>query len=229
MRIRRSINTTVGGTAPLARVSAATSIATPIPCSGSGSYFPSTTSAYAYAFGTRTRGVRRLTNGLRHPRGCRTISRTRGVMGRPAGQGIPDTTICMYMHTHIRMLTGTRTSHCIRTLTNPHLTTSSTAVVACTTIRTRYINYLEVKPRSPVFPSSSTSSSLPSRDYRRAKLDEESTLREYVQSWQTHRLKSEHYQPIRYSFESLIVNEFHTINGLCGNLVPSGPSSWLVS
>ncbi|KAG8216186.1 ABC-2 type transporter-domain-containing protein [Butyriboletus roseoflavus] len=29
--------------------------------------------------------------------------------------------------------------------------------------------------------------------------------------------------PIRYSFESLIANEFHTINGFCGTLVPSGP------
>ncbi|KAG6380437.1 hypothetical protein JVT61DRAFT_8576 [Boletus reticuloceps] len=29
--------------------------------------------------------------------------------------------------------------------------------------------------------------------------------------------------PIRYSFESLLVNEFHTIDGFCGTLVPSGP------
>ncbi|KAF8126758.1 ABC-2 type transporter-domain-containing protein [Boletus edulis] len=29
--------------------------------------------------------------------------------------------------------------------------------------------------------------------------------------------------PIRYSFESLMVNEFHTIDGFCGTLVPSGP------
>ncbi|KAG9310127.1 ABC-2 type transporter-domain-containing protein [Chiua virens] len=29
--------------------------------------------------------------------------------------------------------------------------------------------------------------------------------------------------PLRYSFESLMVNEFHTIDGLCGSFVPSGP------
>ena len=30
-------------------------------------------------------------------------------------------------------------------------------------------------------------------------------------------------QPLRYVFESLMVNEFHTINGTCTTLVPSGP------
>ena len=30
-------------------------------------------------------------------------------------------------------------------------------------------------------------------------------------------------QPLRYAFESLIVNEFHTLNGTCTTLVPSGP------
>lgn len=30
-------------------------------------------------------------------------------------------------------------------------------------------------------------------------------------------------QPLRYGFEAIIVNEFHTINGQCSNLVPSGP------
>ncbi|KAI9570995.1 ABC-2 type transporter-domain-containing protein [Boletus coccyginus] len=29
--------------------------------------------------------------------------------------------------------------------------------------------------------------------------------------------------PVRYSFEALLVNEFHTIDGFCGTLVPSGP------
>ena len=30
-------------------------------------------------------------------------------------------------------------------------------------------------------------------------------------------------QPLRYAFESLVVNEFHTLNGTCTTLVPSGP------
>ena len=30
-------------------------------------------------------------------------------------------------------------------------------------------------------------------------------------------------QPLRYAFESLMVNEFHTLNGMCTTLVPSGP------
>ena len=30
-------------------------------------------------------------------------------------------------------------------------------------------------------------------------------------------------QPLRYALESLMVNEFHTINGTCTTLVPSGP------
>ena len=30
-------------------------------------------------------------------------------------------------------------------------------------------------------------------------------------------------QPLRYGFESLMVNEFHTLNGTCTTLVPSGP------
>ena len=29
-------------------------------------------------------------------------------------------------------------------------------------------------------------------------------------------------QPLRYGFESLMVNEFHTLNGSCATLVPSG-------
>ncbi|KIJ16544.1 hypothetical protein PAXINDRAFT_113734 [Paxillus involutus ATCC 200175] len=29
--------------------------------------------------------------------------------------------------------------------------------------------------------------------------------------------------PVRYSFEALLVNEFHTIDGFCGTLVPTGP------
>ena len=30
-------------------------------------------------------------------------------------------------------------------------------------------------------------------------------------------------QPIRYAFEGLISNEFHTLNGTCSFLIPSGP------
>ncbi|KAF9225036.1 hypothetical protein BS17DRAFT_731853 [Gyrodon lividus] len=30
--------------------------------------------------------------------------------------------------------------------------------------------------------------------------------------------------PVRYSFEALLVNEFHTINGFCGTFVPNGPA-----
>jgi ATP-binding cassette subfamily G (WHITE) protein 2 (SNQ2) len=30
------------------------------------------------------------------------------------------------------------------------------------------------------------------------------------------------YKPIRYGFEGLVSNEFHTLNGTCSNLVPSG-------
>ena len=30
-------------------------------------------------------------------------------------------------------------------------------------------------------------------------------------------------QPIRYGFESLIVNEFHSIHGQCSSLIPFGP------
>ncbi|KAF8624325.1 hypothetical protein AX17_007154 [Amanita inopinata Kibby_2008] len=29
--------------------------------------------------------------------------------------------------------------------------------------------------------------------------------------------------PLRYGFESIVVNEFHTLNGICSTLVPSGP------
>ncbi|KAM6501505.1 pleiotropic drug resistance ABC transporter [Amanita muscaria] len=35
--------------------------------------------------------------------------------------------------------------------------------------------------------------------------------------------------PLRYAFEALIVNEFHTLNGLCSSLVPSGPGYETVS
>jgi ATP-binding cassette subfamily G (WHITE) protein 2 (SNQ2) len=30
-------------------------------------------------------------------------------------------------------------------------------------------------------------------------------------------------QPLRFAFESLMINEFHTLNGTCTTLVPSGP------
>ena len=30
-------------------------------------------------------------------------------------------------------------------------------------------------------------------------------------------------QPIRYGFEAIITNEFHTLNGACSSLVPQGP------
>ncbi|RDB27092.1 Brefeldin A resistance protein [Hypsizygus marmoreus] len=32
-----------------------------------------------------------------------------------------------------------------------------------------------------------------------------------------------HINPLRYGFESIVANEFHTLKGLCSNLVPSGP------
>jgi ATP-binding cassette subfamily G (WHITE) protein 2 (SNQ2) len=31
-------------------------------------------------------------------------------------------------------------------------------------------------------------------------------------------------QPVRYGFEALLMNEFHTLNGTCSMLVPSGPA-----
>ena len=30
-------------------------------------------------------------------------------------------------------------------------------------------------------------------------------------------------QPLRYGFEGIITNEFHTLNGTCSSLVPQGP------
>jgi len=30
------------------------------------------------------------------------------------------------------------------------------------------------------------------------------------------------HQPIRYGFEAILTNEFHTLNGVCSTLVPSG-------
>jgi ATP-binding cassette subfamily G (WHITE) protein 2 (SNQ2) len=30
-------------------------------------------------------------------------------------------------------------------------------------------------------------------------------------------------QPLRYGFESILMNEFHTLNGTCSTLVPQGP------
>ena len=36
-------------------------------------------------------------------------------------------------------------------------------------------------------------------------------------------------QPLRYGFESILINEFHTLNGQCATLVPSGPGYEQVS
>jgi ATP-binding cassette, subfamily G (WHITE), member 2, SNQ2 len=32
-----------------------------------------------------------------------------------------------------------------------------------------------------------------------------------------------YWQPLRYAFDALMANEFHTINASCSSLVPSGP------
>lgn len=32
-----------------------------------------------------------------------------------------------------------------------------------------------------------------------------------------------HFQPVFYAFEGIMVNEFHTLDGVCSSLVPSGP------
>lgn len=37
------------------------------------------------------------------------------------------------------------------------------------------------------------------------------------------RLTQEFYQPVRYAFEAIITNEFHTLDGKCSSLVPQGP------
>lgn len=38
-----------------------------------------------------------------------------------------------------------------------------------------------------------------------------------------------HVNPLRYTFASIIVNEFHTLTGRCAELVPSGPGYESVS